>query len=426
MKAIVSQTWFRLVLILMAFASCAALDAAEAPNTAPTNPPPVTVTGPAADWLTFGLDRLPLLQHKPFGDIPLWQFFASLLYIFLAFMTAWLLDRIVHGRLRRWAEATTTRVDDVLLDLLHGPIKVITFVILLHVGMEVYRWPPALAEFFSKALKIIVAGSLTYVLLKVVDLVVGVWHQRATGPENEVLGRSLLPLIRKTLKVFVVIVAALVTSQNLGLNVTGLIASLSIGGLALGLAAQDTLGNIFGAVAVLTDRPFHVGDRIQLDNVDGCVESIGFRSTRVRNLDGHLVTIPNKTMGNATIVNVSKRPTIKTVMNIGITYDAPAEKIEHALAILETIFRGHPMTADVWLSFDRFADSSLNLLVIHWWNSTDYKAYLAGMKELNLAIKRQFDAAGLEFAFPSRTVYFKHEADERLALPAPETLIARL
>jgi MscS family membrane protein len=426
MKMIVACTWFWIVLVLMVFASCAALDAAETTNAATTKLPTAGITGPAADWLTFGLDQVPLLQHQPFGGIPLWQFFASLIYIFLAFMTAWVLDRLVHGRLRKWAEATETKVDDLLLDLLRGPVKVITFVILLHVGMEVYRWPPALADFFSKALKIIVAGSLTYVLLKLVDLAVGVWHQRATVPENEVLGRSLLPLIRKTLKVFVVIVAVLVTSQNLGLNVTGLIASLSIGGLALGLAAQDTLGNIFGAVAVLTDRPFHVGDRIQLDNVDGCVEVIGFRSTRVRNLDGHLVTIPNKTMGNATIVNVSKRPTIKTVMNIGITYDAPAEKIEQALAILETIFRGHPMTADVWLSFDRFADSSLNLLVIHWWNSTDYKAYLAGMKEMNLAIKRRFDAAGIEFAFPSRTVYLKQESDEKPALPAPDAATARL
>jgi MscS family membrane protein len=207
-------------------------------------------------------------------------------------------------------------------------------------------------------------------------------------------------------------VAGLVTSQNLGLNVTGLIASLSIGGLAIGLAAQDTLGNLFGAMAVLMDKPFKVGDRIKLDNVDGTVETIGFRSTRVRNLDGHLVTVPNKTMGNATITNISRRPNIKSVMNFGITYDTSPEKVQRAVAILEEVYRAHPMTHDVLISFDKFNDCSLNLLVIYWWKSTVHKDFLAGMQEFNLKIKQRFGAEGIEFAFPSQTVYLKQDSGE--------------
>ena len=124
-----------------------------------------------------------------------------------------------------------------------------------------------------------------------------------------------------------------------------------------------------------------------MPNVDGTVEAIGLRSTRVRNLDGYLVTIPNKTMANANIVNVSKRPNIKTVMNIGLTYDTPAERVERATRIIEEIFRPHPKTADLLISFNKFADSSLNIMVVHWWNANDFKAYLAGMQELNLKIK---------------------------------------
>src|SRR5205814_776703 len=132
---------------------------------------------------------------------------------------------------------------------------------------------------------------------------------------------QLFPVISKSLKSFLLVVAILVTSSNLGLDITAMLASLSIGGLALGLAAQDTVANLFGAVAVFVDKPFRVGDRIKLENIDGVVESIGLRSTRVRNQDGFLVTVPNKTMGNATITNVTRRPNIKTEMNIGITYD---------------------------------------------------------------------------------------------------------
>jgi MscS family membrane protein len=97
-------------------------------------------------------------------------------------------------------------------------------------------------------------------------------------------------------------------------------------------------------------------------------------------------------------------------MNIGITYDTPTEKVKLALAILKEIYSAHPMTKDLLVSFNKFADSSLNILVVHWWNSTDMKAYLAGMQELNLQIKERFDAENIEFAFPSQTVYLKNEA----------------
>ncbi len=372
-------------------------------------------------WLTFGLDRIPGLQARPFAGIPLWQFLASLIYIFLAFYVSKGLDYFIRERVQKWAASTETKLDDLLVGLVRGPVKVVSFVVLLHVGMRVYSWPEGMTVFLSNALKLIVAGSITYVLLKAIDTLMGLWRERATTPDNEEFSKQLLPLLGKTFKVFVVIVAVLVTSQNLGLNVTGLIASLSIGGLAVGLAAQDTLANLFGAVAVLMDKPFKVGDRVQLDNVDGMVEAIGFRSTRVRHLDGYLVTIPNKTMGNATITNVSGRPNIKTVMNVGVTYDTPAERVQRAMVILEEVLRPHPKTADLIISFNKFESSSLNILVVHWWNSTDFKAYLLEFQLLNLEIKRRFDAEGISFAFPTQTLYVKQDSEWKVnrALPAP-------
>lgn len=369
---------------------------------------------PPGVWLTFGLDRLTALQAAPFAGIPLWQYLASLIYILLAFYLSKGLDAFINGRLKELAGRTETAVDDLVIELLRGPVRVTSFVILLHMGMRIYSWPEGAAAFFSKGLKVIVAVSITYVLLKLVDVWMGWWRERAAGGDEQ-FGRQLLPLIGKSLKVFVVIVATLVTSQNLGLNVTGLIASLSIGGLAVGLAAQDTLANLFGAVAILVDKPFKVGDRIQIDAVDGLVETIGFRSTRVRNLDGYLVVIPNKTMGNATITNVAERPNIKTVMNIGVTYDTPAERVQRAMQIIEEIYKPHPKTSDLIISFNKFESSSLNILVVHWWNSTDFKEYLLGFQHLNLELKRRFDAEGISFAFPTQTVYLRQNSEWRMA-----------
>jgi small-conductance mechanosensitive channel len=260
-------------------------------------------------WLNFGLDRIEPLRETLF-EIPLWQYLASFIYIFLAFYISKLLDVLIRGKLRQWALKSSTRLDDLLLELLRGPIKVVAFVILLHIGLRVFAWPDWLSDFISKALRIIVAISLTYMALRFIDLLTNYWKQRISGHEDRPFSEQLLPIIRNSLKVFTVIVAVLLTLQNLGLNVTSLIASLSIGGLALSLAAQDTLSNLFGAVAILTDKPFLVGDRIKLEQVDGVVDSVGLRSTRVRTVEGNLVSIPNKTMGNAIVTKFAAPPSV--------------------------------------------------------------------------------------------------------------------
>lgn len=361
--------------------------------------------------LTFGLDRVPLLERIKLFHIPLWQYCASLIYIFLAFYISKFLDFLTRVWLKRWAERTETKFDDLLLDLLNGPTKIIAFVIFLRVGLEVFSWPVVVRNFLGKAFTIVVALSLTYTVLKFVDLVMSYWKDRTKAEADRAFDEQLFPIIRKSLKVFVVVVGVLVTLDNIGVNITAAIASLSIGGLAVGLAAQDTLANLFGAVAVFVDKPFRIGDFIDLDGAKGNVESIGLRSTRLRHPDGHLITVPNKTMGNSIITNVTRRVNIKTEMNVGLPYHTSPEKMRRALGILQEVYGGHAMTNDLLLSFNRFADSALNISIIHWWKGTDFKAYLAGMQEMNLAIKERFDAEGISFAFPSQTLYVKQDSE---------------
>ncbi len=368
--------------------------------------------------VTLGLDRVAVLQIDLFGE-PLWKYLAAIAYLALAVVSAKLIDWLLNARLRALAARSKTRLYDILIDLVRGPVRVVVFVIVLHIGLDLFAFAPWLSHYISIALRVVVAWSLTYVVLRLTDIFLQVWRERAVAAEDKLFDNHLFPIIRKAVKAFVVVTAALLTTQNLGVNITSLLAGLSVGGLALGLAAQDTIANLFGAVAIFLDTPFRVGDRIQIESHDGVVEEIGVRSTRLRNLDGHLVSIPNKTMGNASIVNISKRPNIKTVMNIGVTYDTSTEQVKQASAILNEVFRSHAMTADVWISFNQFADSSLNFLIIHWWNSTDYKAYLAGMQEMNLELKRRFDAAGIAFAFPTRTLYVKQDSDWRIHDAAP-------
>jgi MscS family membrane protein len=260
----------------------------------------------------------------------------------------------------------------------------------------------------GKIFILIAAFSVTYVLLKLVDLLVGQWIRRFVSHDDKSLREALMPIVRGALKGFLLIIASLMTLQNLGVDITGILASLSVVGLALGLAAQDTVANLFGTFTIFIDKPFKIGDRVQISGVDGHVEQINLRSTRVRNLDGHLVTVPNKTMGNATITNVSLQRTIKTTLVIGVTYSTPTIKVKEAVSILHDIFT-HPKTHDVIISFKQFADSSLNIEIVHWFATTDNREYAAGIEAFNLQIKERFDKAGIEFAFPTRTVVMKRE-----------------
>jgi MscS family membrane protein len=356
--------------------------------------------------LSFGLDQYEMLRQPVFGN-PIWKYLAFTLYVLLAWLASRLVDFLFQRVIKRWTARTETTLDDLLVELMHGPVKVITFVILLHVGLNVFAWPDWVAKYLSKGLKLVVAWSITYMAVKAVDVLMQHLKNRAKE-EDRTFDAQVLPVISKTLKIFLVLVAVLVTAQNLDFNITGILASLSIGGLALGLAAQDTLANLFGAIAIFADKPFRVGERIRLEAIDGTVERIGLRSTCIRNLDGHLVAVPNKTVGNATITNVSRRPNIRTVMNIGITYETSPERIKLALAILEEIYRGHPQTEDVIVGFDKFLDYSLNIQVVHWWKGLEYKEYVKGMQELNLAVKQRFDEERIEFAFPTQTHYIKN------------------
>jgi MscS family membrane protein len=384
-----------------------------------TNSPPegaertLTRKFAAPQWVDRLAEDLPFLKWQVWGN-ELWKYLFSLIYIFLAFYVSKLLDFFTRVWLKKFAQRTETKFDDLLLELLNGPVKVVAFVIFLRIGLDVFDWPELVQQVLAKGFAIVVAVSITYMLLKFVDLVMSYWRQRAKAETDRAFDEQLFPIVRKTFKVFIIVVALLVTLDNIGVNVTAAIASLSIGGLAVGLAAQDTLANLFGAISVFVDKPFRVGDRIVLDNVDGVVESIGLRSTRVRNLDGHLITVPNKTMGNATITNITRRPNIRTLMNISVTYDTPAEKVQRAVDVLNEIYKNHPMTQDVWISFNKFADASLNIFIIHWWGGTVYKEYLAGMQEMNLTIKRRFDEANISFAFPTQTLYIKQDSDWRI------------
>jgi MscS family membrane protein len=352
---------------------------------------------------TFGLDKSEVLQGH-LGNYPLWQYAATVAWIVLAFVLAAVIDFVITRFLKRLTEKTETDIDDKLLEILHRPIKVVVVLGMLHAGMQAYEWPVWLERILGPAFIVGVAITVIYVAVKLVDLLLAYMEGKFFEGDTQ-LAQMMLPVLGKTFKVIVVILGFLTTAQVLGFPITSVLAGLGVGGVAVALAAQNTLANVFGSITILTDRPFRVGDRVQIEKYDGVVELIGLRSTRIRTVEGHLVSIPNKIVADSGITNISLRPNIRQLMTISLTYDTTPEKMREAVTMLREIFQRHPLTHDVWVYWKDYAASSLDIFVVYWCKGTDYKAFLQALEELNLEIKQRFDAAGLDFAFPTQTIH---------------------
>lgn len=255
-----------------------------------------------------------------------------------------------------------------------------------------------------------------YRLVDVIDARIRSWVATTESTIDDIVA----PLVGKTLRVFIIIIGGVIILQNLtGLKIGPLLASLGIGGLAVALAARDSIANFFGTLTILFDKPFQVGERIVIDNYDGVVESVGFRSSRIRTLTGHLVSIPNEKVVNSTSENIARRPFIRWLTNIGITYDTSPEKAEQAVQIIGEILENHEGMNEEFpprVYFNGFNDWNLNILVLAWYHPPNYWDYQAWLQRTCLEIMRRFEAEGIDFAFPTQTVYVANDDKRQLKL----------
>ena len=282
--------------------------------------------------------------------------------------------------------------------------------------LELKGWVAEASDTLSAILLSIGVGYFLYWLVDIPTT----WFSRMAGRTQTKLDDMLVPIIRKSLRVTVVILVLVQIAQILSDKpITSIIAGLGIGGLALALAAQDTVKNFFGSVVLFVDKPFEMGDRIVVDGQDGSVEEVGLRSTKIRTLDGHLVTIPNGELANKLIRNIGKRPYIRRVANITITYDTPPEKIDRAIQIIKELLNNHEgMHPDFppRVFFNEFNADSLNILVIYWFHPPEYWAYLEFTEKFNKELFRRFNEEGIEFAFPTQTLYLAGDAARPLTM----------
>jgi MscS family membrane protein len=367
------------------------------------------------------------INAKVFAGITWLKLILSLLLLFVVL----LIERIVRltiDRKRRKTEEEkeVKKIKHLILEAVAKPLSMFIWVYGIYIVLTPlfvhFRKPDGtnlVHTVAQKAADLGVAVALVWFIFKLVSIVDFHIKKWAASTDNTI-DDVLAPLVGKTLRVFIVIIGGILVVQNLtGVKIGPLLASLGIGGIALALAAKDSIANFFGTLTILFDKPFQVGERIMIDNYDGVVEDIGFRSTRIRTLTGHLVTIPNEKVVNSGLENIGKRPHIRWLTNITITYDTPPNKVEKAVSIINEILDNHEGMHPGFpprVYFNGFNDWSLNIMVIAWYHPANYWDMQEWLQLTCLEILRRFNDEGIDFAFPSRTIYLANDDKRQLKL----------
>ena len=350
----------------------------------------------------------------------------QILSFFLSVFAVWVLARFFKSWLSsmsRGDEAQSTRSVFLLSVGKALPLLGIWGGIRLGVCWIELGEPGGLAQtIVFSALEVLLTISIALFAYYLVE-VPSAWLHSQTEKTESKFDDMLVPIVRKSLRVTVVLFALVSIAQSLSDKpVSALLAGLGLGGLAFALAAQDTIKNLFGSLVIFTDKPFGLGDRINYDGHDGVIEEVGLRSTRLRRLDGHQVTIPNGELANKSIHNIAKRPFIRRIFTLGVTYDTTPEKVSRAKEILEDILKDHEgmdpkgeMLPRVY--FSDFSASSLDFKCMYWYHPAAYWDYMNFSEWVNLEILRRFNEEGIEFAFPTQTIHLAKEGSGEAADP---------
>jgi len=385
----------------------------------------VRQTGVEGEQLTFGLwleRQFPEYLRGEFLSLALWKWVALLGVIALGWPVKILVAAVVAVVLGVWFKRRKITLErDVRRRAFRTAGWAGTALLWWHVVAADYLSLGVWVNVLLPAARLITGVTIVWVAYRLVDIVGGYIASnrdvRLTSFDD-----VLIPLLTKILRIFVVVVAIFLVLEMMGYKPTTVLGVIGIGGVAVAFAAQDTIGNFFGSITVLFDRPFGIGDWIVVGDIEGTVERVGFRSTRLRTFYNSVVTIPNSKMVNTQVDNYGARRFRRVKIMLSITYDTPAEKIDAFCEGIRELIRLHPYTRKDYyhVYFNQFAASSLDILLYAFFEVPDWGTELRERHHLFMDILRLARKLGIEFAFPTQTLWVERAKEG--GMPAPATI----
>ena len=326
--------------------------------------------------------------------------------LILSFVVVKMLYWIFSNVIRRLTSKTKTNLDDVLIDKLEKPLTYLVLILGYWISIHYLVFKEEVELVLENAAYFLLVIDFTAILSRIVDALITEIIMPISEKSDSSFDNQLIPVIQKGVRSIIWILGIIIGLDNIGFDITAMIAGLGIGGLALALAAQDSVKNIFAGIMIFLDKPFRIKDRIQVDGFDGIVEEVGLRSTRLRTLEGRIVTITNSRFTDNSVTNVTSQPTLKVKLNLGLIYDTDEVQMQKAIDILEDIVKNQEaITDDYAAGFNGFGDFSLNILFIYYVKPDSH--WLDTQTLVNKEILRRFNKEGLEFAFPTQTILKK-------------------
>ena len=321
-------------------------------------------------------------------------------------LALYLVKRVLISRLGKFAAHTSTFADDLSVKVLAATHPLCLLAVGLYIGAQ---WLALTPRHQALLLNLVIAA----VLLQVArwgDAGVHGWlhHYRIKRTAQDAASTTSTAALGFVVRAGIWLVIILMILDNFGVNITTLIASLGIGGIAVALAIQNILGDLFSSLSIVLDKPFVVGDFITVDDIAGTVEYVGLKTTRVRALGGEQIIFSNSDLLKSRIRNLKRMQSRRIVFGIGVTYEVAADQLERIPAMLRAIVEAQPKLKFDRAHFKAFGPSSLDFEVVYIVETADYGVYMDSQQAINLALFKRFQDEGIEFAYPTQTVHLAH------------------
>ena len=333
-----------------------------------------------------------------------WQWLGLLIVIMLGSIADKTVAWLLKINMARWLKhhSAFENLDSSIL----RPLGLMAMALVWWAGLSLLALPALAWSIISIAVKLLVSLSGIWSAFRLVDLLDALLMNKVSKTATK-FDDLLVPMVTKSLKVFVVVIGIVFVADNLNVDVSSLLAGLGLGGLAFALAAKDLLGNFFGSLTVLLDRPFHIGDWVVIGDVEGTVEEVGFRSSRIRTFYNSLITLPN-----ALLTNMGARRYRRMRTMLSLTYATPPEKIDAFCEGVRTLIQLHPyMRKDYYhVYFNEYGPASLDILVYVFWETPDWNTELRERHRFLVDISRLAKQLDVEFAYPTQTIFLKKDS----------------
>ncbi|PKN67439.1 MAG: mechanosensitive ion channel protein MscS [Deltaproteobacteria bacterium HGW-Deltaproteobacteria-12] len=325
----------------------------------------------------------------------------------IVFLILFLIKRIMLRRFSDFAARSTTQVDDLLLAVL-GETKILFLVIVsVYIGSHILVLSPTILNVGDKIFFVVTVIQIAFWVGRAINFVISAnVKKRMADDAASATTISVLGFIGKLLLWSIVLLLIL---DNMGVNITSLVAGLGIGGIAVALAAQNILGDLFASLSIVIDKPFVIGDFIVVDQLKGTVEHIGMKTTRLRSLGGEQLIFSNNDLLKSRIQNFKRMLERRIVFGFGVTYQTPPEKLSIINEIVREIIIKQQQVRFDRVHFKECGESALNFEVVYTVKNQDYNLYMDIQQAINLEMLRRFREEGIEFAYPTRMLFIRHE-----------------